>query len=239
MLADGHSRPVCWLAVPLIAREERLGTLLLASARPDAYGDTDVGIAAAVVSQGMVAYENARLFTQVHELATIDGLTGIANRRHFFDVAHREVALAHRRQAILAAVMLDIDHFKRINDTHGHQVGDDVIRGVVARLRSHCRDTDVLGRYGGEEFVLLLPEAGSHASETAERLRDEVARTPLETRAGPIEVTISVGVAHLQPADTEPDTLLARADESLYRAKQAGRNRVVIHEEPSASGRAS
>jgi diguanylate cyclase (GGDEF)-like protein len=226
---DGPDRPASWLAVPLIARDERLGVLVLASARPTAYSDADIGIAAALVSQGMVAYENARLFAQVHELATIDALTGIANRRHFFEAARREVTAAQDRHASLAAIMLDIDHFKRINDTHGHQVGDDVIRGVVERLRRHTRDSDVLARYGGEEFVLLLPNAGSHTSETAERLRAEVARTPVQTRIGPVDVTISVGAAYLWPSDDGLDALLGRADECLYSAKQNGRNQVVVH----------
>jgi diguanylate cyclase (GGDEF)-like protein len=230
ILADPTDQPACWLAVPLIARDERLGVLVLASTRPHAYTDADIGITAALASQGMVAYDNARLFTQVHHLATIDGLTGIANRRHFFETAQREVAMARRRQTSLAAVMLDIDHFKHINDTHGHQIGDDVIRAVVERLRRHSRDTDILARYGGEEFVLLLPDAGTHALDTAERLREEVARTPVQTRTGPVDVTISVGAAYLSPSDTGLDTLLARADECLYSAKQNGRNRVVIRD---------
>nr|WP_275941372.1 diguanylate cyclase [Planosporangium flavigriseum] len=228
----GSDRPGCWLVVPLIAREQRLGVLVLAADRTDAYGDADIGIATALVSQGMVAYENARLFTQVHELATVDSLTGIANRRHFFDLAGRAVAvtLARRVHAPVAAVMLDIDHFKRINDTYGHQVGDDVIRGVVARLRSQSRETDLLARYGGEEFVLLLSDAGDRAAETAERLRASVAAAPIETRDGPVDVTISVGVAYLRPEDSGLDTLLGHADECLYRAKESGRNRVVVRD---------
>nr|WP_240948391.1 diguanylate cyclase [Planosporangium mesophilum] len=225
--------PVSWLAVPLMARDEHLGVLVLGSDRPDAYREADVGIVAALAGQGMVAYENARLFSQVHHLATVDGLTGVANRRHFFEVAEREVAESQRGGAPLAAVILDIDHFKRINDNHGHQVGDDVIRGVVDRLRSQLGDTDLLGRYGGEEFVVLLPDAvlsdgADRAQPTAERLRAEVARTAVPTRDGPVEVTISVGVAYLRPSDTGPDTLLDRADACLYRAKESGRNRVVV-----------
>ncbi|GGQ82205.1 GGDEF domain-containing protein [Couchioplanes azureus] len=206
--------------------------LVLTSPGTDAYRQADVEVAAALAGQGMVAYENARLFSQVHHLATVDGLTGIANRRHFFDAGRRELALARRRGTSLAAVMLDIDHFKKINDTYGHQVGDDVIRGVVARLRAESRETDVLGRYGGEEFAVLLPDIGDGAVDAAERLRTAVAVAPIETAAGPVAVTISVGVAHLAAADTEPDGLLARADESLYLAKQGGRNRVVVHAGP-------
>jgi diguanylate cyclase (GGDEF)-like protein len=124
--------------------------------------------------------------------------------------------------------MVDVDHFKKVNDTYGHQAGDDVILGVVERLRRRHRDTDILARYGGEEFVLLLPDVGDAGPVIAERLRAEVAASPVPTRDGPVPVTISVGVAHLHPDDAEPDTLFGRADESLYAAKQAGRNRVVV-----------
>ncbi len=216
-----------WLVVPLTVRDGRLGVLVLAAAAPDAYGDAEVGLAAALAGQGMVAYENARLFDQVRALATTDPLTGVADRRHFFELARREVALAHRGGRPLAAVIVDIDHFKQVNDTYGHQAGDDVIRGVVERLRRRHRETDLLARYGGEEFVLLLPDVGDAGPVIAERLRAEVAASPVPTRRGPVPVTISVGVAHLRPDDAEPDTLFGRADESLYQAKQAGRDRVV------------
>ncbi|GAA0810252.1 diguanylate cyclase [Spirilliplanes yamanashiensis] len=225
LLADG---PRTWLVVPLLARDRRLGVLVLAAEAADAYSAADIGLVTALAAQGMVAYENATLFDQVRALATTDPLTGVANRRHFFELAGREVAAAHRTGRRLAALMIDIDHFKQVNDTYGHQAGDDVIRGVVERLRAGHREADILARYGGEEFVLLLPDVGDGAPELAERLRAAVAAGPVETRDGPVPVTISVGCAHLGPADHEPDRLLGRADESLYRAKQAGRDRVVV-----------
>jgi diguanylate cyclase (GGDEF)-like protein len=123
--------------------------------------------------------------------------------------------------------MLDIDHFKKINDTYGHQAGDEVIREVVQRLSAAGRPGDLLARYGGEEFVLLLPDVGDDAAAIAERLRAGVAGSPVGTAAGEVPVTISIGVAHLDPAE-RIDALLARADACLYQAKNSGRNRVVL-----------
>jgi diguanylate cyclase (GGDEF)-like protein len=204
--------------------------LVLAATRSDAYGDAHLGVAAAMVGQGLVAYENALLFSRVQELATTDSLTGVANRRHFFDLAQPTLAESRTAGRPLAAIMIDIDHFKSINDTYGHQVGDDVIRGVVDRLRHGTPDGALLARYGGEEFVLLLPDAGTAL---AERLRADVAGTPVATRGGPVDVTISLGLAFQQDTDLGPDTLLARADAGLYRAKQAGRDRVVVDGDPA------
>jgi diguanylate cyclase (GGDEF)-like protein len=124
--------------------------------------------------------------------------------------------------------MLDIDKFKSINDTYGHGAGDEVIREVAARVRAGIRHSDVLGRYGGEEFAVVLPDHDGAAADLAERMRRAVADEPVPTRAGPLRVTISVGLAHLQPSDTGLDQMLARADHALYRAKESGRNRVVV-----------
>jgi diguanylate cyclase (GGDEF)-like protein len=124
--------------------------------------------------------------------------------------------------------MLDIDKFKNINDTYGHGVGDEVIRAVATRVRASIRHSDVLGRYGGEEFAVVLPDHEGQAADLAERMRRAVADEPIPTQAGPIGVTISVGLAHLDPADAALDQLLARADHALYGAKEGGRNRVVV-----------
>ena len=124
--------------------------------------------------------------------------------------------------------MLDVDHFKRINDTYGHPVGDEVIRVVAARLRDAARDSDVLGRYGGEEFALVTPETGA-AADAARRAaaRDVGVRDRCDTAAGPLPVTISVGMAHMDGGEQDLGQLLARADAALYDAKQNGRNRVA------------
>jgi diguanylate cyclase (GGDEF)-like protein len=198
--------------------------LVLAADAPGAWTDADLGVVAALASQAMVAYENARLFTQVNEMATTDSLTGVANRRRFFDLARASFS----SDAVLSALMIDIDHFKKINDTYGHQAGDDVITGVVARLVA--RTSGIVGRYGGEEFALLLPGVSSSAFDVGETLRSAVAESPIDTRVGPVTVTISVGVAVRQESDETPDTLLGRADAGLYAAKQGGRNRVMAHQ---------
>jgi diguanylate cyclase (GGDEF)-like protein len=129
--------------------------------------------------------------------------------------------------------MLDIDKFKNINDTYGHGVGDEVIRTVAARLRAAVRNSDVLGRYGGEEFAVVLPDHEGDAPALAERMRAAVAATPISTPAGLIPVTISVGLTALAAGDGSLDQVLARADHALYQAKEAGRNQVVQAQVPT------
>lgn len=214
-----------WIALPLVARTARLGVMLLASTRPDAFGATQSEVAAAVVAQGMTAYDNASLFARVQELAVLDELTGIASRRHFFEVAERDVAVALRGGRPLTVVMVDIDHFKRVNDTYGHPTGDDVIRIVASRLAAEIRATDTLGRYGGEEFALVLPDAGAE-TDLPERLRRAIGEVPIETRSGLLSITISLGLTHLRTDDVDIAGLLARADQGLYEAKRNGRNLV-------------
>lgn len=216
-----------WLAIPLTVHDQQC-VLLLGAEGPDAYDDEHIDIAVGMAGQGMIAYENARVFTQARHQATVDSLTGVATRRHFLDVAAREVAAARRHRRSLAAIMIDIDHFKAINDTHGHQVGDEVISAVATKIRQYGGEGDLTGRYGGEEFVLLVCGGREAVPGVAERLRAEIADEPVQTSAGPIKVTISAGAAYLEPSDTEPDTVLARADVCLYQAKRAGRNRVVV-----------
>jgi len=225
-----------WLAVPLAARGTGLGILLVGSSTVGAFTDAHLQIADALASQGMTAYDNARLFEQVNQLATVDPLTGVPNRRHFLDLADRAFAGAepadHPAPAAdapirsLTAMMLDIDHFKRVNDTYGHLVGDEVIREVGARLRAAIRDGDMLGRYGGEEFVIIVAAEPNYADGLAERLRKVVAATPVITAAGPLSVTVSIGTARRRYGDADLSVLMHRADQALYQAKERGRNRV-------------
>ncbi|OJF12308.1 diguanylate cyclase [Couchioplanes caeruleus] len=213
------------LAIPITARERLVAVAILLDADPDAASRE---VAAALADQGGSAYDNAHLFSRVQELATTDGLTGVANRRHFHDLAETLVNAARRGKRQLAAIMLDIDHFKKVNDTYGHGAGDDVIREVARRLGLSVRQCDVLGRYGGEEFAVVLPDYQGAEEAVAERMRAMVAGEPITTRVGPVPVTISLGMARLDPTDDGLDTLLARADHALYRAKEAGRNRIAL-----------
>jgi diguanylate cyclase (GGDEF)-like protein len=174
--------------------------------------------------------KNAALETanrELERLASLDGLTGLANRRSFFERLGVEFSRARRRGAPVAVLMLDIDHFKRFNDEHGHQAGDEALRTAARVLREGIRAYDVAGRYGGEEFIVLLPDTPPQdALLVAERLRERLALTPVETSPGAAAVmTASFGIAArpATPAETAEE-LVAAADRALYRAKHAGRN---------------
>lgn len=164
----------------------------------------------------------------IYMMMITDGLTGVHNKRVFCDTLERELVRSQRRFRPLALVIFDIDHFKRINDTHGHLAGDAVLRDICSRIKQNVRKDEVFARYGGEEFCVLLPEAHlDEAHAFAERLRCLVAETPVVVNNVPINVTISIGIAFTpgQPEIT-PENLVAEADRLLYEAKNAGRNRV-------------
>ncbi len=219
------------LVVPLHRQEAQVGLIVLAAPEPAAFGPTEITLAAAIAEEAMLAYHNAVLFAQVQYMATTDALTGVSNRRHFFTVAERAHTAAAGREQQFAAVMIDIDHFKKINDQHGHQAGDQVIATVAARLRDALPDGGELGRYGGEEFAAVWAVDGDPAT-AAERLRQTITGTPVETDGGPLAVTVSVGVCPADPARTTLDAALKAADSALYQAKKAGRNRVVLAGKP-------
>ena len=160
--------------------------------------------------------------------ATEDSLTGLLNRRSFDQIGKKRLAKCHRARKVLSAVMIDIDRFKSINDEHGHATGDEVLLAVARRVERGLSDTDTFARYGGEEFALVLPNASlAKASKVAERLREVVASEPIKTNAGPLEVSISLGVAETHGTDDTLAALLDRADQCLLAAKRQGRNRVA------------
>jgi diguanylate cyclase (GGDEF)-like protein len=164
---------------------------------------------------------------ELKRLAATDSLTGAANRRHFQAEAARELARAKRYGRPLAVMMLDIDHFKKINDTYGHAAGDQVLRALVERCRANLRSQDVLGRLGGEEFAVLAPECPpERCMMLAERLRGALAGASVETDEGAVSFTVSIGVTDCPPESPIEDHL-ERADKALYQAKRGGRNRVV------------
>ena len=162
-------------------------------------------------------------------LARTDDLTAAFNRRHFFDLARHELAIARRYHQALSLILFDVDHFKRINDTAGHDAGDEVLRGVARIVREHLREADVFARYGGEEFILLLPRTpASEALVVAERIRKAIADNATATSQGVAVVTISSGVAELLSGEDSLDLLIRRADRAMYLAKQQGRNRTIL-----------
>jgi len=164
---------------------------------------------------------------ELRKLATTDPLTGLANRRAFFEKAGQMRLHAIRYQHSLSVMMLDIDHFKLINDTFGHDIGDDILKLVSDIMSQSLRDVDILGRLGGEEFAIVLPETGlSDAVAAAERIRASVEAFKLQTNQGEIDVKISIGVVLFCADDESIEALLKKADNLLYRAKERGRNRV-------------
>jgi two-component system, cell cycle response regulator len=164
------------------------------------------------------------------EMAITDALTGLSNRRYMESHLGTLIEQAAARGKPLAALVLDIDYFKAINDTHGHDAGDDVLRDFAMRIKRSIRGIDLACRYGGEEFVIIMPETDmTVAAMVAERLRRRIAADPFAIAQGTkhIPVTISIGIAGLRGKDDNAAKLLKRADEALYRAKRDGRNRVV------------
>ncbi|HYF62033.1 MAG TPA: diguanylate cyclase, partial [Herpetosiphonaceae bacterium] len=225
----GNNPARSWLGIPLVVHDEVVGFMAIDRNYPDAITERDAEIGMIFAAQAGVAIANARLFGEVQRLAVTDGLTEVNNRRHFFELADREWLRTRRYDHPLSAMMLDVDHFKRVNDTYGHATGDSVLRTVAQLCRASLRDTDFLGRYGGEEFAIMLPDTDlSAAHATAERLRELIAATPIHTDKGDLQITVSIGVASITVDMPSVATLLDRADRGLYIAKETGRNRVVM-----------
>jgi diguanylate cyclase (GGDEF)-like protein len=184
-----------------------------------------------LVRRGTLQLKEAHAKLEV--LAITDGLTGIANRSYVMKRGEEEFTRAERTHergsdaSVLCCIMLDIDHFKNVNDTKGHPAGDEVLREVVNRLRKSVRPYDIVGRYGGEEFLLLLPDTVFREGlNVAERIRTDIRREPFRVSGEEIRVSVSLGVAGFDSRDTSLNDLLKRADEGLYKAKNAGRDRV-------------
>ena len=224
-----HSHIRSFLGVPLIVGDQVIGMLAVDSMDPNFFNADHVRLTTAFADQVAVAIQNARLFREVEQLAHTDGLTGLNNRHRFLELARHEFKRARRHPHALSAIMLDIDHFKTVNDTYGHAVGDHVLQTVARRCKGAVREIDILGRYGGEEFVSILLETDLHgANMVAERLRRCVEEPPIETERGPLSVTVSIGIADMNADCQDLESLLRHADQALYAAKQAGRNQVAI-----------
>jgi diguanylate cyclase (GGDEF)-like protein len=218
------------LEVPLQAGSISFGSLLLFGAE---FSEEDRMTAVSLASHAVVALDNARLHRIVERQALVDGLTGLANRRQCEETLEDELARVERFGGPLAVVVADLDWFKDINDRHGHPAGDTVLREFAVLLEETVRDVDLAGRWGGEEFVLVLPGTDlTGGAQLAERIRSALAgRTVLAVDGSPIPVTASFGVAAIPPAKTASE-LFAAADTAMYQAKRAGKNRVETAREP-------
>ena len=232
-----------WMGIPLKVHENIIGMLALDSIQPDRFTNDHQRLASAFADQVAIALENTRLFEETQWLAVHDSLTGLFNRRHFMSLAWGEFQRSLRYDTPLSVIMLDIDHFKKINDTFGHLIGDQVLGFIADLCENSLRVSDHIGRYGGEEFVILLPETTAAvipgdspdqiseiepAKIVAERLRIAVENTIIETDRGGIRITISLGIAELSPGTHNIDQLIDHADQALLQAKQSGRNRIHL-----------
>ena len=215
------------MRIPLVSFGQTLGVLALDSALPDAFRDGDLQSLESVADICATAIQNAHYVERVKQLAYLDGLTGIFNRRFFELRILEEIDRARRYGTGMAVIMADIDQFKRLNDEFGHVLGDEVLRQVSSLFHQQVRKIDVVCRYGGEEFGILLTQTmPQHAMNIAEKLRKMVAGWQFP--GVPRTVTISAGAAAFPDQGTTRDELVKAADAALYAAKQAGRNRVCL-----------
>jgi diguanylate cyclase (GGDEF)-like protein len=222
-------REATWHTFPLISQQKLVGVL---GVRHDNLPLTDeqreiLHAAAALLT---VAVKNVQLFRKVRDLAVVEPLTGCVTRHHGIERLGAELRRAQRSHMPLSVVMLDLDHFKAVNDRQGHLCGDQVLVGVGRILRETLRVSDERCRYGGEEFLLVLPDTTAEgAARVAENLRARFAATPVLCARGSVKFTASLGVAQALPGEADVNAVLGRADAALYAAKAAGRNRVCSH----------
>ncbi len=213
---------------PLPFASGKPGALALFSKRPDAFGAYVAGVTGVLADMASVSVRNAALYREMAKKAVTDGLTGLHNHRWFQERLEEEIERAERLGSRLAVVMADVDHFKKVNDAHGHPVGDEVLKAVSGLLKRTARKVDAAARYGGEEFVVILVGTdGQGALEFAERVRKGVSKLAFDTGETRFKVTLSLGVS-VYPDDAQAkDRLIELADQALYQAKESGRNRTI------------
>ena len=215
------------LVLPLVAREEPIGTLIVAAKAPGAFGTSARETLQALANQLAVAMANARSVRLLEELATTDGLTGCLNKRALLDQMEQKLMAAQRFGRKLSLIVTDLDHFKAVNDTYGHAAGDRVLKELGEVLRRVKRETDIVARFGGEEFCVLCEETDVRGAQLlAERVREELEKTEVLTELGPLKVTASLGVATFPDHASTAADLFVQGDKALYEAKHRGRNQV-------------
>jgi two-component system cell cycle response regulator len=217
-----------FVSYPVEASGRLVGLLVLAGRGVTRLTAETEALMALVTNQAHIVVENARLVERLRNLSIRDGLTELFNHRHSMELLAGEFQRIGRYEEAVSLLMVDIDHFKAVNDTHGHQVGDVILREVAHLLVRTLRSVDSVGRYGGEEFVVILPHTRpDEARGTAERLRRLVEQETFQAGDKTLKVTVSIGVASFPaPGLVAPSDLIRASDEALYRAKQGGRNRV-------------
>ena len=220
-----------WLGVPLLAEEELIGLLAVTSYAPDSFDEADQLLMEQISQQAALAIKNARHYEEVQRQANLDSLTGVSNHKHFIETLYEETDKSLTAMMPISLIMLDIDHFKIYNDTYGHMIGDEVLRLTVQAIRSHIKKTDTVGRWGGEEFGIVLPNATiTQANMVANRIRRTLSELPLFDIEGQTipKPTISQGIATIPDHTINADDLVIIADRALYRAKERGRDQVAV-----------
>jgi diguanylate cyclase (GGDEF)-like protein len=223
-------REGAFAAFPVLHHGQLIALMALTRSEDHPLSQTEVRLISAIADSLAVAIRHAQLFDELREMSTHDALTGLANRRLLRTQLEMEVDRARRFDVPVCVLLVDIDHFKELNDRCGHPAGDEALRQVAKVMREHVRRVDTVARVGGEEFVLVLPRTGgAEAVRVADKVREQVAALQVEGAGGQPEgrLTVSIGVTELGEGD-DPDSLLARADGALYAAKREGRNRVEL-----------
>jgi diguanylate cyclase (GGDEF)-like protein len=217
------------IVLPLVAQDKPIGTLIVVSRRAGVFTQQIRLLLQVVADQTALSYQSALMVRRLEEMATTDALTGLYNKRVFLEALGRHMRTAQRYDKKLSLIMTDLDHFKSVNDTYGHPLGDQVLVRFAEVLRHNVREVDVACRYGGEEFAVIVVETDSEgAARMAERIRRDMEREPIKADPDTIHVTCSMGVATCPEQGPTPEELIRSADCALYEAKRAGRNRVVI-----------
>lgn len=221
------------IIIPLVTTNGTIGTMTTHNRRQErVFTPRDVTLLMTLAHHAAAAIHRAQLTEEIKRLAITDTLTGLFTRRECLLLAQRELSRCQRLGQTASILMLDVDHFKHVNDKYGHPVGDAVLKGLGEQLLVLQRPYDILGRFGGEEFLAFVPEVNeSVAQQIAERLRETVLCLSFPTDLGPVSITLSVGIVTSARTDDTLDLLIKRADQALYRSKQAGRNRVTIWSE--------
>ncbi len=218
-------------AIPLNMKNKSIGLLAVSHSRPEAFGREELKLLSNIAEHSILAINNAALHKRIKKLSITDGLTGLYVYRYFQDKLEEELRRAQRYQEQLSVIIVDIDGFKKINDTHGHLAGDMVLKEISQILRNVCREVDSIARYGGDEFVLILPQTEREGSfYLAERARKTVKNYEFQSPGRePIKLTVSCGVASLAADIKDKENLIKKADDALYRAKNEGKNKTALN----------
>jgi diguanylate cyclase (GGDEF)-like protein len=233
-VAGEGQRPGTVIVAPLTTDDEVFGVLLVGRWAGRRFDEREFELAVLFANLAAIAVQNARTYREMERLASSDGLTGMHNYRHFRETLAKEVSRADRYGDTFCLLMMDLDHFKAVNDTIGHQQGDEVLKAVAAVLRQCSRESDYLARYGGEEFVMILPRTPLREARTvAERVRRRVRE--IDAGSPALRVSVSIGVAAYPQSSADMDGVLRAADAALLRAKAGGRNQVQFFDEEAGA----